>query len=144
MKVWNRGSFTVEAAGVMGAVLLVIFALVYGNFYVHNKNWLKAAALEAALTGSMEEAQEEGTGYGAAADRAEALGNTGFFSLHDLEVRVSSGKTVQVVYSGEMSAAFGGLNAEFQSEGSCRVIQPVSFIRNFRLVKELGQAVKGE
>lgn len=140
---FRKGSFTIEAAGLMGSVLLVIFAVLYGNFYVHNRAWLTAAAYEAALTGSMAAAQEEDA-YGAAQLRGQELGNTGFFGLTDLQMQTSTGSTVQIFYQGETASAFGGFASSLQAEGSAKVFKPVEFIRRVRLAKELGEIIKGD
>lgn len=135
----RQGSMTVEAAGLMGAVLLVIFAVLYGNFYIHNRVWLTAAAYEAAIIGSMEEIETDKGAYQAAYDRAKALGDTGFFGLENLSVHVSTGDFTKVVYSGDMSSLMGGFASRLSCEGSYRVIDPVSFIRKMNIAKEFAQ-----
>lgn len=139
IRVCRQGSLTVEAAGLMGAVLLVIFAALYGNFYIHNRVWLTAAAYEAAVTGSMQQGEKDKDSYQAAYDRARALGNTGFFGLENLSVQVSTGETTKVVYSGEMSSLMGGFAAKLSCEGSYPVIDPVSFIRKVNAANEFAQ-----
>ena len=59
MKKWKKGSFTVEAAFIVPAAVLMTVLLIICIFYVHNQVWYKTAALEAALAGN---SRMEGSG----------------------------------------------------------------------------------
>lgn len=139
----KKGSFTVEAACVMPVILLVLFGLLYLCFFVHNRAWLTAAAYESALTGSMEAVKENGEIYEAASMRSRELGSTGFFGAENLTVQTSTGKRVQVTYSLDTIASYGGFRWHLQAGGSSMVIQPVKRIRTIKAASEIVSAIGG-
>ena len=71
---WSRGSLTVEMAGLMPAILLVVFGVISLCFYVHNKCFLTAGAYEAALSGTF---GERPSGGGSLGDRSRCGGAQG-------------------------------------------------------------------
>lgn len=46
-----RASFTAEAALLMPVILLVLFMLLFAAFHLHDRNLIRACALESAVTG---------------------------------------------------------------------------------------------
>lgn len=49
----KKGSYTVEAAFLMGIILSVLVGVVYIGFWYHDKNFLQSAAYEAACVASL-------------------------------------------------------------------------------------------
>lgn len=133
----KKGSFTVEAACVMSLVLLVILAMIYLFFFVHNRAWLTAAACESALAGSMEGTKEDGKVYETADMRAKELANVRFFGAENLSKSVKAGKEVQVAYSAETISGGGSLHWNFMVQGKSKIIRPVEWIRKIKAAKEL-------
>ncbi|MCI6004924.1 MAG: TadE/TadG family type IV pilus assembly protein [Blautia sp.] len=140
----KQGSFTVEAACVMPMILLVLFGLLYLCFFVHNRAWLTAAAYESALVGSMEAVKENGQVYEAAGMRSRELGNTGFFGAENLSIQTNTGKRVQVMYSLDTIASYGGFRWHQQVSGSSLVVRPVKRIRTLKAASEFVSAIGGE
>ncbi len=132
----KKGSFTIEAACVMSLVLFTLIGLLYLCFFVHNRSWLTAAAYEAALAGSMEECREEGKGYETASLRSRELGNTGFFGAENLQNQVQNGKKIQVSYTADTVAGFGGFQWKLKAEGHAKVISPPKWIRKVKAARE--------
>lgn len=137
-----KGSFTVEAAGVMSVVLIAVMGVLYLSFFVHDRAWLTAAACEASLTGSMEGIRKDGQPYEAAYLRSSELGNTGFFGAENLKCSVSAGKEVKVVYEADTISSFGGFQWRMKAEGSSAVICPVEWIRKRKAAAELADELK--
>ena len=136
----QRGSFTVEAAGIMPVVILALIAVLYLCFSVHNRVWFTAAAYEAALSGSMEGIRENGKVYETADMRARMLGKTGFFGAENLRLYVTAGNQVQVSYCFDTISGFGGLEWSMTGKGSAKIIRPVKWIRT---IKAAAETVKG-
>lgn len=128
----KKGSFTVETACVMPLVLLVLFGVIYLDFFVHNRSWLTAAAYESALCGSMEGIKKDGKVYESARMRSEELGNVGFFGAENLSTQTNVGKEVQVTYDLDTIVAYGGLNWHLRTEGTAKILDPVEHIRKIR------------
>lgn len=122
---WSRGSLTVEMAGLMPAILLVVFGVISLCFYVHNKCFLTAGAYEAALSGTLEEHRPEGEALEAARRRAQERGDLPLLGMEQDRMQVSekSGK-LKVSYRGAVPVLYGGLRLEFQVEGSSRNLKP--------------------
>lgn len=122
-----RASMTVEAAGIFSVVLLVIFSMLYLCLFIHDKNTLSAASREAALSGSMEEAWQEGNGEAAARLRCMERSGTGFFGLRGVSFRVDADQRITVTYigTGASQAFLWPLNV---SE-SAKVFRPAREIR---------------
>ena len=135
----KQGSFTVEAACIMPMVFLVVFGLLYLCFFVHNRAWLTAAAYESALVGSMEAVKENGQVYDAASARSRELGNVGFFGAENLQVQTNTGKKVQVIYSLDTIASYGGFRWSQKVSGRSLIIRPVKRIRTIKAVSDLAR-----
>ena len=143
LKKLKKGSFTIEAAGVMSVVMLAIIGILYLCFLVHNRNWLTAAAYEAAITGSMESVMEEGNAYETAVMKSRELGNTGFPGAENLKSQVQAGKEVKVTYTAETISGFGGFHWEMKAEGCAKVIQPAKWIRKTKAASEIVAEIGG-
>ncbi|MBR3155161.1 MAG: pilus assembly protein [Lachnospiraceae bacterium] len=50
----KRATFTVEAALIMPVVLMVILSVLYMCMHVHNRNYLKAYAIEQSISGHVQ------------------------------------------------------------------------------------------
>lgn len=141
MRKIREGSMTVEAACVMGLILLVWIGVLYLCFFVHNRAWLTAAAYEAALSGSMEGVKKEGKVFETADIRSRELGNTGFFGAENLSVNTEAGDRVQVVYELDTVVPYGGYQWHLRTEGSAKIIRPAEWIRKVKAGKELIQGI---
>lgn len=134
--VLKKGSLTIETACLMPVILLVIFSLLGLCFFVHNRCYLTAAALEAALTGTLEEQREDGEPEEAAELRARERGSVGFYGLENLNVRVEKSRSkIQVSYQGETPVLYGGLRWKMKSEGSSKILDPVGRVRQIHVLK---------
>lgn len=104
-----RGSYTVEAALLMGIILALLVAVIYLGFYLHDRAFLQGAAHEAAVYACLhaDDQAAEAPDVGAAAQsliQGRMLGTRGVSA--DL---AADGKTVDVGYSGEFQTpGFGG------------------------------------
>lgn len=131
-----RGSLTIETACLMPVILLVIFSLLALCFYVHNRCYLTAAALEASLTGALEEHREGGEPREAADVRARERGSVGFYGMENLSVEVNAGKNkIQILYQGETPVLYGGFRLQMESEGEAEILNPVEKIRRLRVLR---------
>ena len=124
-------SFTVETACVMPLILLTVTGTLYLCFYVHNRTWLKAAACEAALSGSMEGIKEEGQVQATAEDKAKALADQGFFGGTDLRTATETGKGVKVSYDMDTVAVFD-INWKLHVESAAEIVKPVEWVRRIK------------
>lgn len=140
----TKGSFTIEAACVMPLILLVLMGCLYLCFFVHNRAWLTAAAYESALAGSMEGVKEDGKVYETVQMRSRELGNIGFFGAENLTSGTNAGKTVNVSYSFDTIAGYGGFRWHFKAIGSSAVVCPVKWIRTIKAASETISMIGGE
>lgn len=132
------GSFTVELAGLMPVIFLVIFGIWSLSFYMHHKVWLAGAAYEAATVGAAEGVFSKEKALPAASLRAKERLNE-FFEGNDGEnvQVVEQNGTIQVCYRGQVTSAYGGLRWEFQSTGRSKICRPTEQIRKLRLTEEM-------
>lgn len=130
------GSFTVELACLMPVILLVIFGVWSASFYVHHKVWLTAAAYEAAITGTAESVFQKDQGVVVARLRGEELQKSYFenSSLEKCQISEENDR-IQVIYSGDIQALYGGMKWKLQAKGTSVICRPVNFIRKIRMVK---------
>lgn len=143
MKKWKKGSFTVEAAFIVPAAVLMTVLLILCIFYVHNQVWYKTAALEAALAGN---SRMEGSGKSpgetaleSAKKRAEQQVMPGEIPYPQVN---DDGAGIRVSYSGSMFPSFPeGL---FSCTADARVerVRPVKFLRMLQMAEKLGQAAE--
>ena len=135
----KKGSLTIETALLMPVILLVLMAVLYLFFYIHNRAWLTAAAYESALDGAMESVRPDGKVREKALEKGKELGNAGFYGGENLKVQVSAGKQICVIYDLDMFSVYGGFNSHLQVQGKVKVIKPVSWIRK---IKGAADAIK--
>mgnify|MGYP004509780105 FL=1 len=128
----KKGSLTIETALLMPVILLVLMAVLYLFFYIHNRAWLTAAAYESALDGAMESVRPDGKVREKALEKGKELGNAGFYGGENLKVQVSAGKQICVIYDLDMFSVYGGFNDHLQVQGKVKVIKPVSWIRKIK------------
>ena len=132
----RAGSLTVEAACIMPAVLLTVFACLYLCFYVHNRAFLTAAACESAVCGAIAGGKDVDKVYEEARERSILLGNTGFFGADNLNTYTlagtESGDTVSVTYELDTLLDFFVLRRHLKAEGIAEIIRPASDIRRVR------------
>lgn len=121
----------------MSVILLALTGTIYLCFFIHNRAWLTSAAYEAALAGGMEGCREGGKIEETANVRSRELGNTGFFGAENLQVQVSAGKQVQVVYNADLISGFAGFSWKLQAQGSAEIIRPVEWIRKIRALADI-------
>lgn len=98
MRKIKRGSLTVEAACIILLVLLSIITVLSVCFFVHNHAWLTAAALEAALYGSMEGEKQGDAAAIAAMTRGEFLAQDVFLGTSHPEMTVNCQEEIEVMY----------------------------------------------
>ena len=134
----KKGSLTVEAACMVPFVIVILMVMIYLCFYIHNRSWLSSAACEAALCGSMEAENGSGHVHERARERAEELGNTGFFGASDIAVRVEGQSAVRVTYQVAAKSMLG-YGDSLSVSGCVQVIHPVEWLR--RLKKGEGGSV---
>ena len=125
----RKGSMTVEAAGLIPVIFLVIFAALYLCFYVHNRVYLTAAACESAVCGSLEEAMRTGGGYEAARIRSLERGSTGFYGASGLLSGVRTGDRITVWYSAVTKEETSSIAWPMTAEGSAVLLHPAREIR---------------
>lgn len=130
-KVMSKASFTVETACIMPLILLTITGTLYLCFYVHNRTWLKAAACEATLSGSMEGVKEHGKVQETAETKARELGNQGLFGGTNLRMKTEAEKGVKVTYDIDTAAVFG-INWRLHVESTSEIVKPVEWVRRIK------------
>ena len=117
LRSYRKASFTVEASLLMPLVLLVIFAVLYLDFHVQNRNVILASACENAITGHDR-------------DPLVLMGTEGADkTLED------DGKKRTVSYSLVTSSVYGGYAWEAASSAEYVICDPVSLIREARTLK---------
>ena len=138
-----RGSFTVEAVLLQGVLLLVIFLAIALYWYSHNRIWLTAAACEAVMTGSMENAWNPQAAEGVMEDKLEQIRENQVFPCENLTLEKHVGEErIQVSCQGENSSVFGGWKGEFRIKEESRVTRPAEHIRRVRVWKELAEGAE--
>lgn len=119
-----RGSFTVEAAAIMGTVLLVIFFVLFLCAYVHGRSYLTAGSYERAVTGHIQE-------------------KPWLFGVTDIDVSTTvEDEKNTVVMSGMCKAFFGGFKEEIWSQAVVKKQKPVAFIRKLQAAGEVAEKWK--
>ncbi|MBQ8306705.1 MAG: pilus assembly protein [Blautia sp.] len=127
-RILKKGSLSVEAACVVPFVIMILMVMIYLCFYIHNRSWLCSAACEAALCGSLEAGSGTGHVRERAQERAEELGNTGFFGASDIAVKVRCQSSVQVAYQLDTKSMLG-YGDSLSVSGSSQIIRPEERLR---------------
>ena len=140
---WKKGSFTVEAAFLVPAAVMITVLLIFCIFYVHNQVWYGTAALEAALAGN---GRTEGSGKSAeetakscAVKRAEEQVMPG--ETPSVEAR-DSGTGIYVSFRGNIFPLFAGWSFYCLAEAEVERVRPVKFLRIMWMMDALGQAAE--
>lgn len=108
----KKGSYTVEAALLMGIILSVLVGVVYIGFWYHDKNFLQSAAYEAACVASLR-ADDESYQLGEA---AQMLTSGRMLGTASLQTDCQNGsKKASVSFEGTFSLP-GMVIAFFQKE----------------------------
>lgn len=142
-----KGSYTVEAALLMGILLAVLVAVIDLGFYFHDKGFVQGAAHEAACAGSLWADEENRALSGAASGLAAGrlLGTKG------ISCSVTEGvKEISVSYSGELmlpgmiSGFFGGTRIPVRGQVSLTTQRPSARIQKIRGAVKIVKEIQGE
>lgn len=142
-----KGSFTVEASLIMGIVLMVLVAVLYGAFYVHDSGVAQGIVCE--LTASGNAMASEKNGEKQLKKRKELLITSRF--LHTEGVKVSISKEddqISAVFEGYfkipgfISPFFVGDELPMQASWNRNVYDPVEIIRKIRGVKYMVEGIR--
>ncbi len=96
-KVELNGSYTIEAALLMGILLPLIVAIIYMGYFMHDRSFLQGAAYEAAVLASLQ-ADEKGVDL---AGTAQCLTDGRTLGIRNISANfLSDEKCVQVNYEG--------------------------------------------
>lgn len=92
-----QGSYTIEAALLMGIILPLLAAVIYMGFFLHDRGFLQGAAHEAAALASLQ-ADQKGVDL---AGTAQCLTNNRTLGIRSVSASFSAGeRTVEIVYEG--------------------------------------------
>lgn len=143
MRKGMRGSYTVEAALLMGILLPLLVAVIYMGFYLHDRAFLQGAAHEAAVYASLHADDKSADVAGAAQSLVggRMLGTRG--AAADLS---ADEKRVDVRYHGSfqapgISGAFLG-QAQVQAGVSLTLLRPSRRIQMIRGVAKIIDSVR--
>lgn len=85
-----KGSYTVEAALVMGILLPLLAGIIYLGFYLHNDAVMKGAAYELAVLGCLQDDEEKRKT--AVEERKQEIIGRAFLGLTEVRAEVSLGE----------------------------------------------------
>lgn len=113
---YKKGSFTVEAAVIMGISLLAIGLILFLCAFVHGRACLTAMAYEQAYT-----------------ERKPT--SVALFGITDIQKSEFAGEDEnQITVNGKCVAAWGGFERDIQAEAKVKKTKPVTFIRKMQAV----------
>lgn len=138
----QKGSYTVEAALLMGILLSVLLAVLYLGFWYHDKNFLQNAAYEAACTASLRKEDETYRIQEAAVNliSGRMLGTSSLITESS-----NTKKTAQVLYRGKFRlpgmilAFFQDQNLDMKEGCEISVQRPSERIQKVRQIVKTGQ-----
>ena len=140
----QKGSYTVEAALLMGILLSVLVSVIYLGFWYHDRNFLQNAAYEAACTASLR-ADDEGYQISGAARRLTEGRMLGTSAL-SVEGQNTEQKA-SVLYRGTFRIP-GMIEAFFQKtplemKGRCEIStqRPSGRIQKVRQIAKIGHHI---
>lgn len=114
-----RGSYTVEAALIMGFVFLMIAAVLYMSSFLYGRACLIASAYEQAFTGREQE-------------------EYGLFGFGEIEKRCLFGEEERMVsYQGTCFFAWGGFETDMEVKAEVKIEKPVSFLRKWNQLQNI-------
>lgn len=127
---WRRAAFTVEAAFVVPAAVMLTALLIVLCFYMHDLCWFRCAALEAALSGNRpvktEVSEAEGAALRLAEQRIEEQLMPG--SAPSAEVRRTSAAT-EVTFAGKRYTLFADELPAFSVREQAARVRPERLLR---------------
>lgn len=117
----QKGSYTVEAALLMGIILSVLVSVIYIGFWYHDKSFLQSAAYEAACVASLRK-DEDSYKIGEA---AQSLTKGRMLGTGKLQIQTNDGKEkASVIYQG--SFRIPGMIVSFFSGGKLGIKESCS------------------
>ena len=133
----RKGSLTVEAAYIVPAAVFVIALLLVLQFFVHNRNYYTAAALEAALLGNGRAVKDTCELEGEAAERARDRSSEQPFpgSRPGSAVRCTRTGT-SVSYSGQHFPAFDRWFS-WEIDKTVKKVRPVRILRKLHTLRQI-------
>lgn len=118
-----RGSYTVEAALLMGMILPVLVGIIYMGFYLHDRGFLQGAAHEAAAYASLQADNQSADVPGA----IEALPAGRTLGVRSVSASAASGgRRVSVTYEGDLQLP--GMTAGLFGQGALTVRSGVTLL----------------
>ena len=136
-----KGSYTIEAALLMGVILPFLVVVIYMGFFLHDRGFLQGAAHEAAVYASLhiDDARDERS-----AAQSLVAGRT--LGVRSADVNMDVGeREVNVNYSGNFQAPgmFGGLLGHTVHSGvTLSLERPSRRIQKIRGVAKIIQSVR--
>ena len=133
----KRGSFTVEAAVIVPFTVGVIALMIGYCYFVHQINWCKGAAYEAALEGiertkTAEEAQTK------AEERMDKRLSEAPVGAGDLTGEASAGSSVEITFEGSVINDYFGDLFDYSGKATVLRVDAVNLKRLEFIVKGLG------
>lgn len=117
----KKGSYTVEAAVIMGSAFFVISAVLYIASFTYGRACLTASAYEQAFT-----------------ERIQA--EYGLFGFSSIKRTFSFDESENLVsYTGRCYSAWGGYEEDLMIEAKVVKEKPVTFIRKWQAAGEIGR-----
>lgn len=143
---YRKGSYTVEAALLMGIILSVFVALIYLTFLFHDRSILQGAAHEAASVASLHaDSQKQESGI------AQRLVTRRCLAARGINVVESGGKKKATIhYRGTIripmfaSAFFGKSTIPIESEVTLTKQRPTVLIQKLRGAAKIVDRIRGE
>ncbi|HEY9574535.1 MAG TPA: hypothetical protein VIR32_03265 [Lachnospiraceae bacterium] len=131
----KTASITVECALLMPIILYVIIGLIYINFHSYHCLWARVAVEEVALDGLIASVQRDHNGQKEMKIKLEQLKSNLPFAIFSLKTSEKSDKfKVKVLIEGETKAVWGGFQWKIREETTRKIIKPVIFIRQMRVL----------
>lgn len=143
----RRGSYTVEAALLMGILIPLLAAVIYMGFFLHDRAFLQAAAAEAAVGASL--AADENTGQSAGAAQRLAAGR--MLGVRNLSGNLLAGeKEAQVFYEGDFLIPglivrfFGKGSIQIRTQAALGIERPSKRIQKIRSAVKIIDVIRGK
>lgn len=143
----RRGSYTVEAALLMGILIPLLAAVIYMGFFLHDRAFLQAAAAEAAVGASL--VADENTGQSAGAAQRRAAGR--MLGVRNLSGNLLAGeKEARVFYEGDFLIPglivrfFGKDSIQIRTQASLGIERPSKRIQKIRSAVKIIDVIRGK
>ena len=134
----RKASLTVEASFIVPITFLVVALLLVMQFFVHNRNYYEAAALEAALLGNgrtvSDVSELEGLSAGRARERAAEQPFPGSRPGSSVQC---TGTGTSVSYSGQHFPAFDRWFS-WEIDETVKKVRPVKLLRKKYMLRRIG------